>query len=90
MNGFIMRGESLRTAAKSLVIEFMTSHPACQQNADGLRQSEIFRSCGLDWGNQKSSTSSNQQYWLVGLLRSLESDGITVRVGESGPWRLKQ
>ncbi|MBT41587.1 MAG: hypothetical protein CMF12_03585 [Idiomarina sp.] len=89
MKNYILKGESIRTSAKSIVLDFMANHQDCQVDSKGLKQSEIFRGCGLDWGNQKSATSSNQQYWLVALLRSLESDGHIERVGESGPWRIR-
>ena len=88
MKKYVFQGESLRAKGKSLVIDFMSNHPECQPNSDGLKQSQIFRGCGLDWGNKQSATSSNQQYWLVALLRDLESDGGIERVSESGPWRL--
>lgn len=88
MKKYLFQGESLRAEGKSLIIEFMSNHPACQPNSEGLKQSDIFRCCGLDWGDKQSATSSNQQYWLVALLRSLEADGHVERVGESGPWRL--
>lgn len=89
MKKYILNGESLRAYAKFLVIDFMSIHPDCNPNATGLTQAEIFRACGLDWDNQESATSSQQQYWLVALLRTLESDGLIERVRESGPWRLK-
>lgn len=89
MKKYILKGESVRAKAKSLVIDFMSSHPECQSNSKGLKQSEIFRSCGLDWGNKLNATSSNQQYWLVALLRELETEGYIERTSESGPWRIK-
>lgn len=89
MSKYVFQGASIRAKAKSLVIDFMANHPDCQANSEGIKQSEIFRGCGLDWGDKQSATSSNQQYWLVALLRELESDGHIERVGESGPWRIK-
>lgn len=90
MKKFVFHGESLRSHAKSIVIDFMAIHPDSRSGGEGLKQAQIFRGCGLDWGPQKKATSSNQQYWLVALLRSLESDGLVEQVSESGPWRLKE
>ncbi|MGR6858976.1 hypothetical protein ACU5EH_06220 [Aliivibrio salmonicida] len=88
MERFLAQGEMLRNHTKGLVVEFMNAHPDCFSNAQGLRQAEIFRHCGLDWGDQHKAHSSNQQYWLIALLRQLETEGVVVQLRESGPWRL--
>ena len=54
-----------------------------------MRLSPIFRACGFDWGEYEKATSSNQQYWVVALMRELEAEGKVERVSSSGPWRLK-
>jgi hypothetical protein len=82
------QGCALRELAKRIVTGFMATQPDCRKAGRGMKQSEIFRACGFDWGQQHRSTSSNQQYWLVALLRSLEQEGAVEQVGESGPWRL--
>ena len=89
MGTFDTRGRELREAARALVVEFMKADVDCQPGRAGLRTASIFRACGFDWGDQSSATSSNQQYWVVALMRELESDGIVERVGAGGPWRLK-
>jgi hypothetical protein len=43
----------------------------------------------LDWGDYPNATSSNQQYWVVALVRELEAEGKVERISESGPWRLR-
>ncbi|GAK84255.1 hypothetical protein JCM19238_1822 [Vibrio ponticus] len=73
---------------KELVFEFMTASPQCQPSMDGLRQAEIFRECGLDWGCYPNVTSSNQQYWVAAAIQELKSEGKIERVSDSGPWRL--
>ncbi|WP_199251709.1 MULTISPECIES: hypothetical protein [Vibrio] len=88
MDSFESKGELLRNHAKGLVVEFMQSHPDCSPNSLGMKQAEIFRRCGLGWGEQRKASPSNQQYWLVALLRQLEQEGVVVQVVESGPWRL--
>lgn len=88
MGSFESRGEMLRNHAKGLVMEFMQSHPDCSSNSLGMRQAEIFRRCGFDWGDKPKATSSNQQYWIVALLHELEQEGMVIQIEESGPWKL--
>lgn len=89
MDGFKGRGAQLKTAAKALVHEFMRASDLCQPGRAGMRLSEIFRACGFDWGDREKATSSNQQYWVVALMRQLETEGKVERVSPSGPWRLR-
>jgi len=89
MDKFIEEGKKLRGVAKQLVISFMNSERDCSTSGPGLKQAQIFKRCGFDWGDYEKATSSNQQYWIVGLLRELESDGKVEQVRASGPWRLK-
>ena len=89
MRKIIFLGEALRAQAKSLVIEFMESHPQCAPNSVGMKQSEIFRGCGLVWGEKEKATSTNQQYWVVALLRELSEVQLVEQVRSSGPWRLR-
>ena len=89
MKEFEARGRSLRAEAKALVHEFMKNSDLCQPGREGMRLSPIFRACGFDWGEYPKATSSNQQYWVVALMRELEAEGKVERVSESGPWRLK-
>jgi hypothetical protein len=82
------RGVEIRGRAKSLVLHFMQAAPDCQPGKEGMKLAQIFRACGFDWGDQKNATSSNQQYWIVALIRTLEAEGKVERISESGPWRL--
>lgn len=59
------------------------------KNGKGVKQAEVFRLSGLDWGEKRKATSSNQQYWVVALLRELEDEGLVEQVEEKGPWRLR-
>ena len=83
------RGSELRIQAKTIVYDFMKSTDFCAPGSEGMRQAEISRQCGLEWGDYKNSTASQQQWWTVGLLREMESEGKVERIRESGPWRLK-
>lgn len=47
-----------------------------------LKTAKIFRECGFDWGCYPNATSSNQQYWIVALLRGLEKEGKIKRNSE--------
>ena len=89
MKEFKERGDAIRSTAKALVLEFMQASSDCQPGKEGMRLSPIFRACGFDWGEYPKATSSNQQYWVVALVRELESQGKVERVSPSGPWRLK-
>ncbi|MBY8380047.1 hypothetical protein KXZ64_15735 [Klebsiella pneumoniae] len=75
--------------APSLALAVLAKHPDGQKNGKGIKQSEVFRLCGFDWGAKPKATSSNQQYWVVALLRELEEDGLVEQIKESGPWRLR-
>lgn len=86
---YVSKGTELRLAIKELVFDYMKNSPDCAVYADGLKQAEIFRQCGLDWGEYPNATSSNQQYWIVALLRVLESEGKVQRDVDSKKWRIK-
>ena len=86
---YVSKGTELRLAIKELVFDYMKNSPDCAVYADGLKQAEIFRQCGLDWGEYPNATSSNQQYWSVALLRELESEGKAQRDVDSKKWRIK-
>ncbi|SJZ77059.1 hypothetical protein [Eubacterium coprostanoligenes] len=86
---YVSKGTELCLAIKELVFDYMKNSPDCAVYADGLKQAEIFRQCGLDWGEYPNATSSNQQYWIVALLRELESEGKVQRDVDSKKWRIK-
>ena len=88
MTEFENRGKGLRNNAKSLILEYMKATPSCQSGNEGMRLAEIFRNCGFDWGNYPKATSTNQQYWVVALVRELQKEGKVEQINESGPWRL--
>ncbi len=88
MTKFETRGTEIRDLCKSLVLEFMHANPECQPGKMGIKQAQIFKSCGFDWGSYPLVTSSNQQYWIVAILSQLKKENKVERVAESGPWRL--
>lgn len=85
---FSQVGEKIREQAKDLVLSYMKSNPNCTRYGKGLRQAELFRLCGFDWGDYEKAESPRQQYWIVGLLRTLENEGFTQRDSASKKWRL--
>jgi hypothetical protein len=89
MPDFEALGAVLRSDAKALVLEFMSATSQCRPGREGVKQAEIFRRCGFDWGGYEKATSSHQQYWVVALLRELEAEGRVEQVSASGPWRLR-
>jgi hypothetical protein len=89
MNKFMKQGNEIRKHAKQLVFDFMDSNFMCEVSGSGMKQAEIFRECGFDWGDYEKATSSNQQYWIVALLRELEAEGKIEQIRPSGPWRIK-
>ena len=82
-------GNKLRLEFKNLIYNFMKNSSDCQNFSEGLRQSEIFRSCGMDWGEKQNATSSNQQYWIVALLRELEEENKIQRDNTNKKWILR-
>lgn len=88
MNKHEKQGEAIRTLSKSVVVQFMESHSDCVPSGPGLKQAEIFRRCGFSFGDQAKAEPSRQQYWVVALLRDLETEGVVEQIEESGPWRL--
>lgn len=89
MNVLLQQGFELRSKAKELAISALQKHPDGNKNGKGVKQAEVFRLCGLDWGDYPKALSTQQQYWVVALLRELEADGVVEQVEDKGPWRLK-
>jgi len=88
MSEYKERGAEIRNLCKSLVVHFMKATHDCKPGEAGLTQSEIFRACGFDWGEYKKVTTTNQIYWVVAVLRELESEEKVEQISDGGPWRL--
>ena len=86
---FRKKGEELRYSFKSLVYEYMSTKEECSIDRAGMKQADIFRECGMDWGAKENCTSSNQQYWIVAILRELEEEGKIQRDNSTKKWRIK-
>ena len=54
---FKSRGENLRKEFKNLVLEYMSTKEDCSKYSAGMRQADIFRECGMDWGEKTNCTS---------------------------------
>ena len=87
-NKFLLRGKQIREKAMVLVLDFMRSSPACRPNGNGIKQTELFKCCGFDWGDQDKAKSTQQQFWIVALLHVLESEGKVQQLSISRTWRL--
>lgn len=88
MSNFEAIGESIRNQTKVLIFDLMKSSAEYGSGGKGIRTSQIFKSCGLDWGDLPKTRSTAQQYWVVAAIRELEAEGLVERISESGPWRL--
>lgn len=88
MINHFLEGKKLRLQVKNLVYDFMSNSSDCSASSEGMKQAEIFRACGLDWGDYPNATSSNQNYWIVALLRELEMEGKITRDLNSKKWRI--
>ena len=88
MNIHCNEGVELRNKVKDLIFDFIKHSPKCKPNAIGLKQTVIFRECGLDWGNKKKAKSNNQQYWVNAILRTLEEEGLIEQDIQTNKWRL--
>jgi hypothetical protein len=75
---FEKEGRYLQVRAKDLVLDFMQSK--FNEYKKGFRTSDIFNKCGFDWGDYESTKSTQQQYWVVALLRELEHEGKIKRL----------
>ena len=88
MTQFEKRGNEIRDLSKSLVLDFMHATDQCQPGREGMKQAQIFKKCGFDWGSYPIAKSSLQQYWFVAILWELMDERKVERVSKSGPWRL--
>jgi hypothetical protein len=88
MNNHFQAGVVLRNNIKDLIFDFIKHSRECKPNAIGLKQTVIFRECGMDWGNKEKAKSNNQQYWVNAILRQLEEEGLIQQDIKSNQWRL--
>lgn len=85
---FSQVGEKIREQSKNIVLDYMKLNDDCARYGKGLRQAELFRVCGFDWGDYEKAEPTRQQYWVIGLLRTLEGEGVIQRDNVSKKWRL--
>ena len=83
------KGAELRNEFKDLVYTYMQSKEECLPLSMGMKQADIFRECGMDWSEKANCTSSNQQYCIVAILRTLEEEEKIQRDNDTKKWRLK-
>ena len=85
---FSQIGEKIREQAKNIVLDYMKLTGDCARSGKGLRQAELFRVCGFNWGDYEKAEPTRQQYWVIGLLRTLEGEGVIYRDNVSKKWKL--
>ncbi|NQU86277.1 MAG: hypothetical protein HQ541_11000 [Mariniphaga sp.] len=88
MKNHFQEGIELRNKIKELIFDFIKQNPECKARESGLKQTVIFRECGMDWGNKKKVTSGRQQFWVNAILRELEDEGVIMQDAETNKWRL--
>lgn len=86
-NNFEVRGKRLTEQAKGLLLEYMQNCRDCSRTGSGKRQTELFRECGLDWGDYENAESRRQSFWVIALLRVLEQQNYIFR-DENKRWHL--
>lgn len=90
MTDYEAKGKNIKSESKTLILDFMKDTINCHVNGEGMKLAEIFRKCGFDWGTYENATSSNQQYWVVALMRELEYEGLVKRDPETKKWKLSK
>ena len=84
-----MQSFELRNKTKELTLAALAKHPYRRINGKGVKQAEVFRLWGFDWGDYPGAPGTQQQYWAVALLRELKSKVTVEKVEKNGPWRSK-
>lgn len=88
MATFMERGAALRQEAQAMVVEYLRLNGG-KAGELGLQQKQVFDCCGLSWGDHENASAKQQVFWMAGLLRDLEAQGVVERDPESKRWRLK-
>ena len=88
MDKHLHEGTALRLKIKELVLDFMKNNDDCQPNALGVACAEIFRDCGLNWGDLPTKPG-NQVYWVHALLEQCEKEGLVFRDPINKKYRIK-
>ena len=85
---FMQSGYYLRRNSKEVVMDYLKSKEECGSHGSGVKLSEIFISCGFGWGEYPNATSTDQQYWVIALMRELEKEGKVQRDAVTNLWKL--
>ncbi len=83
------RGREVRLLARQLVLDYLNTRPEAESRGPGISQTEISRACGLLWGDYPKSAATQQQYWIVGLLRQLEQEERISQDPVTRKWRCR-
>ena len=85
---FMQSGYYLRRNSKEVVMDYLKSKEECRAQGSGIKLAEIFRECGFGWGDYPNATSTDQQYWVIALMRELEKEGKVQRDAGTNLWKL--
>lgn len=86
MENYASVGNAIRMLAKQIALDYLKNQPG--ENEKSASAADIFHNCGFSWGDCENAADSQQQYWVVGLLRSLEEDGKIRRDSATKKWYL--
>lgn len=65
---FEKAGDEIRRQTRELILNFMKQSEECQPRAEGIKQAELFRVCGLDWGGTTYCYVNSTEFlacWVV-------------------------
>ena len=85
---FEKAGAQVCANAKRVALAYMRTRAECAFVGAGLFHTELFRGCGFEWKDCGGEEFVKQQYWMIGLLRTLERLGEVRFDGAKKLWRL--
>ena len=85
---FEKAGAQVCANAKRVALAYMRTRAECTCVAAGLFHTELFRGCGFEWKDCGGEEFVKQQYWMIGLLRTLERLGEVRFDAAKKLWRL--
>jgi len=69
----------VREPVEQIIIKFMQNNVQGSSYGSGIKLSDLFRLCGFSCRDKENAASSQQKYWIVAAMRTLEEKGIVKR-----------